>query len=228
MGILRIAAYCFTIVAATAIAGAQQISAPSTNKPAPPTREQVDHLLSVMHTGDAQAPQMHEQLEAKRKTLPPGFPQRVWDEAEKNIEAIHYADVCLPLYQKYLTGEQVDLFASLFEGPTGQQIATIMSGMASKAVAAGHSGYAADADVGRQMTGDPTIPQLMAKRMTELPQDKAAQLRAQLLPIKTNMQPIEDGCQAAYNKRASEVMQSTLRAHISEIEASLSAHPQSH
>jgi hypothetical protein len=213
------------LIASTVGTGLCQTPATNTAS-STPTRAQVDRLLTLMHTGDAQTPLMHEQLEKQRATLPAWFPAAVWDDVERQVEGIHYADACLAVYQKYMTADQVETMASVFEGPTGQQIADVMSGRAEKAVRAGHEGYDADEQVGKAMQADQTIPALMAKRFGEMPLDQRVKVQSQLPAIREVMKPVEDGCQSAYNARATEVAHTTMAKHNAEIQAAQRAfHP---
>src|ERR1700744_2944055 len=76
--------------------------------PQPISAEQLNTLLEEEQLGDAETSLIHEQLESKRATFPEWFPKAVWDDVEQKVEAIHFADVALPTYQKYMTGDQAD------------------------------------------------------------------------------------------------------------------------
>jgi hypothetical protein len=197
-------------------------------KAAVPSLAQVSELLTLMHTGDAQTPLMHAQLEKQRLALPTWFPSAVWDEVEHKVEAVHYADACLAVYQKYMTAEQVEIMSSIFRGSTGQEIATLMSSHTETAVKQGYRGYAADQQVGKTLQGDSTVPALMAKRFAEMPAEQRAKVQSELGAIQAVMPPVEDGCQAAYNAKATEVAHAVLAARSGEIAAAQRAYQTKH
>ncbi len=195
----------------------RQQDVPQPPAPAQPiSRPQLDRLFEEQHEKD-QDTLLHEQLEKKRTTLPPWFPSTVWDDVEKRAEAVSFADVAFPVYQRYMSSDQADMMILLFDGPIGQKIATELTGRSMTPARAGHTGSDSDREVAKTMQGDNTVTDLFVQRFAELTAAQITNIRALIPSTQAIIPRIEDESDAAYNKRINEVVQETLARHQAEL-----------
>jgi hypothetical protein len=215
MKAILLAAYMTLAISARAQDGAASV-APSSVTPV--TKTQLEKLFVLTQESDEQtAAFTHLQLEQKRATLPAWFPKAVWDDVERNVEAIHYADLVLPIYQKYVSSEQADAEMLLFGGPTGQKIASVLSGRSQAVAQAGYRGSAGDQQVTQSLKGDNSFQALITQRFSELTPEERTKLQVALPAIRATLAKIDDETHEAYKKRSNEVLQTTLAAHQAEI-----------
>jgi hypothetical protein len=184
----------------------------------PISKAQLEKLLVLTQDSDEQtAAFTHLQLEQKRATLPVWFPKAVWHDVERKVEAVHYADVVLPVYQKYMTSEQADAEMLLYGGSTGQKIASVISSRSQAVGQAGYRGSAGDEEVSRRYKGDTSFQALMTQRFSELTAEERVRVQAALPALRAASPKIDDETHEAYKKRTNEVVQATIAAHQAEI-----------
>lgn len=195
----------------------------------PISAEQLSVLLEEEQIGDAETSLIHEQLENKRATFPKWFPNAVWDDVERKVEAIHFADVALPTYQKYMTSDQADALILLYKGAAGQAIASTLAQRAATSAKAGYTGYANDQQVASTVKGDADVQALFRKRLSELSPEQRTHLQGILPVVGAAMPRIEDESDAAYNLKVNEVVQQVLALHKTDIaKAQRTATPSQH
>jgi hypothetical protein len=151
----------------------------------------------------------------------------VWDEVESKVEAIQFADIALPAYQKYMTSDQAEIMILLYKGPTGRQIASILADRSATAVKAGYGGYANDQQVAKTMQGDSDLQALFAKLIAELSPEQKAQFQRFIPGARAITPKIEDESNAVYNRKANEIIQQVMASHKADIARAQAAAAQS-
>lgn len=170
-----------------------------------------------MESDEQQAPSIHAQLETKRKTLPAWFPKTVWDDVERKVEAIHYADVVYPVYAKYMSRDQADLWMLLYAGPTGQKIAAFIKGKGETMASSSLRGSAADQELSNRYRNDADFQTLLKQRFSEMTPEEQERLRAALPEMRANNLKIDDAAHQAYFARTNDVVRQTIAQHQTEL-----------
>jgi hypothetical protein len=102
----------------------------------PASKEDVQHLLSIMNSRDMMLKMVnsmtkpmhqmiHEQYVRDKDKLPPDFEDRMnkmMDDEMKSFPWDQMSDAMVPVYQKHLTKHDVDLMVAFYSGPTGQKL----------------------------------------------------------------------------------------------------------
>jgi hypothetical protein len=182
----------------------------------PITREQLQQFFTSLNYFESQRSFLHNGLEAKFKTMPAWFPRSVWQDAENHIEAIDLVTVALPIYQKYISQEQADALILLLDGPTGQEIARLMTGRALQALQTGARGSAAD-EIAIKASNAGGDSEIFAKRIRELDPNQRDKMLPAFQRLQLVWKQIDDEQDKAFNLKANEVLQAVLKQHNSEL-----------
>jgi hypothetical protein len=220
MSFLRCSA-CTLLPFALSIAAAQLTSAqstPSVNVPPehPITVEQLQTLLQELKMIDATRKLTMEELERQRNSLPPWFPQDVWDSVEKKVMAIDIVKVQLPIYQRSFSQDNADAMILLFQGPLGQQLAT---NYLAQRVAIAHTG-AQGAEADKEAIQNATANKALGtQRLNELsPVDRQRILQAQQV-MNGIWQSQSNDLASSYDDLVNGVVQKEIAAHNQELAA---------
>lgn len=101
------------------------------------TRETVQQMLDLMTKQRRQI--VHEQYLKDKDKLPPDYEDRVnktSDDFMKSFPWDELLDAMVPIYQKYLTKNDVDALVAFYSGPTGKKILKNMPAMMGEAMQA--------------------------------------------------------------------------------------------
>jgi hypothetical protein len=182
----------------------------------PVSREQLQKFFTSLNYFESQKSFLHNGLEAKFKTMPAWFPRSVWQDAENRIEEIDVVSVALPIYQKYISQEQADALILLLDGPTGQQIARLLSGRALQALQTGARGSAAD-ELAMKASNAGGDSEIFAKRIRELDPNQQDKMLPAFQQLQLVWKQIDDEQDKSFNMKANEVFQAVLKQHNSEL-----------
>lgn len=86
-----------------------------------PSEESVKELLAVTGAGDM-AVNMMEQMIPSMKRMMPNAPEEFWIELSKQIDGKELEELVVPVYQKYLTQEDVDAQLRFLKSDAGQKM----------------------------------------------------------------------------------------------------------
>lgn len=101
------------------------------------TREMMQQMVDVMSKQEHQM--VHEQYLKDKNNLPPDFEDRVnkmMDDFMRSFPRDEMLDAMTPVYQKYLTKNDVDALVAFYSGPTGKKMLKDMPAMMGEAMQA--------------------------------------------------------------------------------------------
>lgn len=196
----------------------------------PITEAQLRQYLNDSMLLPASEQHIQDGLDQTRKTLPPWFPDSVWQDVKRDVAAVDLVKVLLPLYQQYFTeadGYALDL---LYQGPTGHEYAQAALQSRLDAVHQGLEGSAAEA-AAMQSDNEAKVKELQRKRVAELTPEQLAQVRALGSPSHRTTADglkLDDQQNALIQKKMNEVLHATLAAHNEELVAAQTAYQAKH
>lgn len=204
-------AFCSSVLLFAQVSSTAEPS-PQLLPPAHPiTRDQMQALLGGMKAIEGHQAHLREALGVQQKSLPAWFPSAVWGEIVQKIEAIDLVDIDLPIYQKYVSQEQADAMILLFQGPTGDELAQLVSGRALTALRSGARGSAAD-EQAIQASNASDDKALFAKRFAELTPQQRDQVGSSIQAVWPAWRRIDDEQDAVFNRRANQIFVAVQKA----------------
>jgi hypothetical protein len=196
----------------------------------PITEQQLRRYLEESMLLGASQQHILEEMEGTRKTLPPWFPDAVWQDVKHNVAAVDLVKVVLPAYQKYFTERDGAAIVLMFEGPTGHEYAEAALQSRLAAVHSGLEGSAADrAAMGSD--AEVHVQELAKKRAAELTPEERAEVRALGASGHSSgadSLKLDDEQNVLIQKKMNEVLHATLAAHNAELEAAQRVYQMKH
>lgn len=102
----------------------------------PATKESIQTLMQT--TGaENMAQQMASQIIPMLKKLVPEAPDRFWDDFFKEINAEQINELIIPIYQKYLTEQDVQAINAFYQSPAGQKLIRVQPQISKESMIAG-------------------------------------------------------------------------------------------
>ena len=102
----------------------------------PATKESIQTLMQT--TGaENMAQQMATQIIPMLKKLVPEAPDRFWDDFFKEINAEQINELIIPIYQKYLTEQDVQAINAFYQSPVGQKLIRVQPQISKESMIAG-------------------------------------------------------------------------------------------
>jgi hypothetical protein len=111
------------------------VPAPTLAEPVPPahpaTPEQIREFLKLTHTVELAHTQMAANLKLIRASSPDYIPASFWIDAQRAMLNIDITDLCIPIYQKYYSQEDMAAALVFFRSPAGRRIVAAEPAVAS-------------------------------------------------------------------------------------------------
>jgi hypothetical protein len=184
----------------------------------PITREQLAAYLKASGVIDGDKLFVHAQLETKRKTLPAWFPQAVWDDVERQEEAIDVVELYMPIYRKYMSHDTAEGLLLVYAGPTGEEYARVSMRRQQAVMLKGLNGYNADIKTADEMDASGES-QLLNKRIAEMtPAEKLSYVHA-AHALNAVLKPLDDEQSSSFSNKTNEVGKATLTRHGADLNA---------
>jgi hypothetical protein len=166
-----------------------------------------------------------EAAEKQRATLPPWFPQAVWDQIENKMANIDLPSVALPVYRKYVSAEDADAMILFFSGPVGEQLGKNFIHREVRSAESGTSG-AATTQNALSDTSHSSDVELGAKRLHELSPEDQARVVAARDHIMSSWKQLSDQLSSTYDAYMNNFIQKELATHNKELVAAKTAYLQ--
>lgn len=104
--------------------------------PKPASKESIQTLMQT--TGaENMAQQMASQIIPMLKKLVPEAPDSFWDDFFKEINAEQINELVIPIYQKYLTEQDVQAINAFYQSPAGQKLIRVQPQISKESMVAG-------------------------------------------------------------------------------------------
>ena len=101
-------------------------SAPSLPEPVPPahpaTPAQIREFLNLTHAAESVHVRISENLKRMRASSPASIPASFWDDAQHAMMTINIADLCIPVYQKFYSQEDMAATLAFYRSPAGRRM----------------------------------------------------------------------------------------------------------
>ena len=164
-----------------------------------------------------------------RAKLPPWLPNNVWQDFTKQVAAIEYVKLLLPVYQRHFTEQDGRAISLLFEGPTGQAYAQAALDSRLAAIHQGLEGSAAE-KAAMSSDAEAKVQELERKRIAELTPEELAEFRGtQSAQLSTaDGLSIDDEQNNVIRAKVSDIFHTTMAAHNSELQAAQRAYMAKH
>lgn len=127
--ILAVVAFCGVVaLALPCTAQDKTVPPPSTNSVdiAPPvhpaTEDQVREYLSLIRADTTARDAMMAGLKGMRATAAPYYPAAMWDDMEKAFLQFDIASIYVPIYQKYLSRDEMQAVIDFYRSPAGKRL----------------------------------------------------------------------------------------------------------
>lgn len=101
-------------------------------------RADIRKLLDAMHAGEVGAQSMQKMAEAMKATNKE-LPAEFWDAFQKEATPEKLTEICVPVYEKNLTAQEVKAYLAFAATPDGASIMRKMPQITSEAMAAGQA-----------------------------------------------------------------------------------------
>jgi len=88
----------------------------------PATEDQIREYLSLNGTAKNSRTLMAQMVKAMHATSVPYLPQSFWDDLDAEFQKVDLVAVCVPIYQKYLSQEDMAEIVKFYRTPAGQRI----------------------------------------------------------------------------------------------------------
>jgi hypothetical protein len=124
-----------TLVLTLAVLAAAAPSAHAT-KVDPAKEAEIRKLMTVTGVGDL-AKQLLAQIEAQFKGAFPNVPTRFWSEFEKEVKVDDFIQMAIPIYDRYLSIDEVRAVTQFYETPVGRKLVSVMPLISRDSLAAG-------------------------------------------------------------------------------------------
>jgi hypothetical protein len=102
------------------------VPAPTLAEPVPPahpaTPEQIREFLKLTHTVELAHTQMAANLKQMRTSSPDYIPASFWIDVQRAMMTISIPDLCIPIYQKYYSQEDMAAALAFYRSPAGRRI----------------------------------------------------------------------------------------------------------
>ncbi|MBV1915783.1 MAG: DUF2059 domain-containing protein [Pseudomonadales bacterium] len=98
------------------------ISMPSFSEPA--TQSSVKQLMQKVGAGDMSVQMMNQMIPALKQMIPDA-PEKFWTDFVSELDAGEMEDLIIPVYQKYLTEEDVVAINSFYDSPAGMKLISV-------------------------------------------------------------------------------------------------------
>ncbi|MDG4811415.1 DUF2059 domain-containing protein [Hydrogenovibrio sp. 3SP14C1] len=105
----------------------------------PPQPASKESIQTLMQTTGAEnmAKQMAVQIIPMLKKLVPEAPDRFWEDFFKEINAEQINELIIPIYQKYLTEQDVQAINAFYQSPVGQKLIRVQPQISKESMVAG-------------------------------------------------------------------------------------------
>lgn len=105
----------------------------------PPQPASKESIQTLMQTTGAEnmAKQMAVQIIPMLKKLVPEAPDRFWEDFFKEINAEQINELVIPIYQKYLTEQDVQAINTFYQSPAGQKLIRVQPQISKESMLAG-------------------------------------------------------------------------------------------
>jgi len=107
----------------------------STAKPTATKEAKIRRLLNTMQAGDM-GKQVMERMSATFRRMP-NLPAGFIDEFQKSVDPQELVDLTVPIYDKYLTEEDIDGLIKFYNSPVGKKFVSVQGAIMQEAVTAG-------------------------------------------------------------------------------------------
>jgi len=98
----------------------------------PASKKSIVSLMRVTGAGHAGV-----QMLGQMKKMMPGLSNEVWDKFRAEVKVEELTDLVVPIYQKHLTQEDVDVLNKFYATPTGKKLITTMPVIMQESMVAG-------------------------------------------------------------------------------------------
>ena len=105
---------------------------PSATMAAPASRESVVKLMEITGAGN-----VGQQMLNQMQKMLPGASGEAWDKLMAGVKIEELTDLIVPIYQKHLTQEDVDIMQQFYATPTGKKLITSMPAIMQESMVAG-------------------------------------------------------------------------------------------
>lgn len=120
-----------------------------------PTEQSILTLMQATDVGNLGDEIVNEMLPELQRMLP-NAPDRFWEDVRSSINADHLIKQIIPIYQKYLTAEDVAAINAFYQTPAGQKLVEVQGVIMEES-------YQIGEDWGRQV-----VEEVMRKYQTEV------------------------------------------------------------
>lgn len=101
------------------------------------TKEQdIRRLLTLTGSGQLGV-QVIQQMFASFKRSMPEVPEKFWDEFMKEVDADEMIELVVPIYDKYLTHDEIKIIITFYETPVGKKMIALLPQIMQESMAAG-------------------------------------------------------------------------------------------
>lgn len=112
------------------------ISTTGVAKAEPASVESVKRLMQATGAGEIGVQVANQMMPALKKMLP-NAPDWFWEDVKTEINAEDFENLVIPLYQKYLSEEDVTALAAFYNTPAGKKIIQVQPAIMQESMAAG-------------------------------------------------------------------------------------------
>jgi hypothetical protein len=192
-------------------------NAPKSLSPAHPiSRAQLEVIQRLFRSSDVQMMQLHVLLESERRKLPVWFPVTVWSDVEQHVERIDGLEISLPIYRKYLSGEDARALILFYHGETGERLAQAISDHMLESLRSGHPvGPPISKDDSASAPG--SVAFLMNQRLNELTADERASCLQGLKAFNSVIRRANEEVRTHYIDRVKVITRTVIADHAKEI-----------
>ncbi len=92
------------------------------HKPSAFKEQNIRRLLEITRAAEIATIASNQQLESFKSTLPEGVPPRVVAILREELNAVNYVELLLPIYDKYLSDEEVNQLVAFYDSPLGRKV----------------------------------------------------------------------------------------------------------